>query len=97
MIFSICSSEAESSCFLYSNHVYQDHPRYGWKATIWEDGFFQLPIHHNGVAILTSGSATLQPLSRPPQVIIQNIVGRPELDGSHGWVLDYSHEMLDSS
>jgi len=26
------------------------------------------------------------------EVIIQNIVGRPELDGSHGWVLDYSHE-----
>ena len=28
------------------------------------------------------------------QVIIQNVAGRPELDGAHGWVLDYSCERL---
>lgn len=31
-------------------------------------------------------------LRKGAEVIVRNIVGRPELDGSHGWVLDYSHE-----
>ncbi|CAK9023055.1 unnamed protein product [Durusdinium trenchii] len=31
-------------------------------------------------------------IRRGAEVILQNIVGRPELDGAHGWVLDYSHE-----
>eukprot|EP00438_Fugacium_kawagutii_P007613 Skav221454 [mRNA] locus=scaffold1700:178425:181624:- [translate_table: standard] len=35
---------------------------------------------------------TLMTIGLGEMVIVRNLAGRPELDGSHGWVLDYSHE-----
>ena len=31
-------------------------------------------------------------LRKGAEVVLQDIVGRPELDGAHAWVVDYSHE-----
>ncbi|CAJ1339381.1 unnamed protein product [Effrenium voratum] len=37
---------------------------------------------------LTAGGG----MKRGAEVILRGFAGRPELDGAHGWILDYSHE-----